>query len=307
MIASEVTRRSIREAVRAVEQQVDDLSRPMRARYPESMRVVELSDGTELHMLDKGDGMPVVLLHGWGSSSELWRYQIDSLTRRFRTIAPDLRGFGLSSRADGRLTLDIVTSDVAELLERLSLERVCLMGWSMGGLVVMRYCEAFDMRPIAGIGIMDVAPRLLPAPDWELGVGMSTEIGSSRDRWERTWARDPQAVLGEITTMAFADYDGHRADIEWLTAESQRADPLAMELLSDLYACDFRPMLPRVGVPSLLLYGRLSTSTTPAVADYIRRAILKSQLVMFEHSGHALMIEEPTKFNEVVCLFVERL
>ena len=58
-------------------------------------------DGISLHVDDSGTGTPVILLHGWPDTSDLWRYQMPALARAgFRAIAPDLRGFGRSAKPE---------------------------------------------------------------------------------------------------------------------------------------------------------------------------------------------------------------
>ena len=82
------------------------------------MRVT--SNGVELHVEVYGDGDPVLLLHGWPDDADLWRGQVPALTEAgFRVITPDLRGFGRSSRPDGKDSYKLASSvaDVAAVLD----------------------------------------------------------------------------------------------------------------------------------------------------------------------------------------------
>ena len=95
-------------------------------------------NGIGLEVEDRGSGPPVLLLHGWPDSHRLWRHQVERLTAGgFRTIAPDLRGFGASDRpaeveAYGLLN---IAGDVLGVLDHLGIERVHLVAHDLGVLL----------------------------------------------------------------------------------------------------------------------------------------------------------------------------
>jgi pimeloyl-ACP methyl ester carboxylesterase len=93
------------------------------------------TNGLALEVSDEGDGPPVLLLHGWPDSHALWRHQVTALREAgFRTIAPDLRGFGASDRPAEveQYNLLFLVADVTGLLDALGLERVHLVGHDWG-------------------------------------------------------------------------------------------------------------------------------------------------------------------------------
>src|SRR5215469_5603650 len=93
------------------------------------------SNGVELYVDIQGEGTPVVLLHGWPDSSALWRSQIPFLTAHgFRTIAPDLRGFGRSSRPEGKGSYRLSNSvaDVAAILDAAGAPMAHVVGHDWG-------------------------------------------------------------------------------------------------------------------------------------------------------------------------------
>jgi pimeloyl-ACP methyl ester carboxylesterase len=98
---------------------------------------VDLGDVT-LHVRDQGSGSPVVLLHGWPDTSDLWRHQVSALTAAgYRVIAPDLRGFGGSGKpADlAAYTAPVLIGDVVGLLDALGIQRAHLVGHDWGAAV----------------------------------------------------------------------------------------------------------------------------------------------------------------------------
>ena len=98
---------------------------------------INLGDIT-LHVRDTGSGVPVLLLHGWPDTHLLWRNQVPALTSAgYRTIAPDLRGFGATDKpADvSEFGLHQVVGDVLGLLDRLGVERAHVVGHDWGGVI----------------------------------------------------------------------------------------------------------------------------------------------------------------------------
>lgn len=268
------------------------------------MTLLDIGDAVRLNIIERGSGKPILLVHGWPTSSRAWKHQLEALSGGHRMLAVDLRGFG-DSPAVGQPTMALLAGDLKRLIDSLGLDDVLLVGWSMGGCVTMSYCEQFGAHGLRGIVIVDVSPKLLPAQDWPVGVGtpFSPEgLGDWRDRWER----DPRSVAADVYTMGFKDPAAHVADIEWLVEESLRADhATAMDALLDAFACDFRAGLARLEVPALLLYGGHSTSTTPGVREFMERTIPRAQLVVFEESGHVPMVEETEKFNRALDKFAK--
>src|SRR5215216_1251884 len=80
-------------------------------------------NGIELAYRDEGQGQPIVLIHAFPMSSAMWVDQIDALATRFRVIAPDLRGFGVTARGSGASSLDQHADDLAGLFDHLGVEK----------------------------------------------------------------------------------------------------------------------------------------------------------------------------------------
>src|SRR5690349_19270673 len=98
---------------------------------------VDLGDVT-LHVRDSGSGTPVVLLHGWPDDGDLWRHQVPALTAAgYRVIAPDLRGFGASSKPTdlAAYTGPALVADVVHLLDALDIRRAHLVGHDWGAAI----------------------------------------------------------------------------------------------------------------------------------------------------------------------------
>jgi pimeloyl-ACP methyl ester carboxylesterase len=267
-----------------------------------SERFCELSDGGRMRFLEAGTGKPLVLIHGWPTNANAWRDHIDALSMNHRVIAVDLRGFGDSTPMD-QPTIARLAADVHELLASLDIDNAFVIGWSLGGSVVLSYATQFGAERVRGLGIIDVSPKLLPGVDWLLGEGTPFSAEGLAE-WSGRWPGDPLSVVTDVYTMGFVDHEQHADTRDWLIGEGMRADrTTAMRTLDDAAAQDYRSVLANITVPALLLFGGHSTSTTPHVRDFFETNIPTSTMVVFEDSGHCLMFEEPRKFLETLDAF----
>ncbi|PYD07085.1 3-oxoadipate enol-lactonase, partial [Pseudomonas savastanoi pv. glycinea] len=92
-------------------------------------------DDCSLHYEEYGQGEPVLLLHGLGSSCQDWEYQIPVLASHYRVIVMDMRGHGRSDKPHERYSIKAMSNDVEALIEHLRLGPVHLVGLSMGGMI----------------------------------------------------------------------------------------------------------------------------------------------------------------------------
>ncbi len=121
--------------------------------------LIEL-DGLEAYVEERGSGPPLVLVHGLGGSTAIWQKVAGSLAERHRVIAYDLRGLGRSRAAEPAGSLGTLTDDLRLLLDRLGLDRVALLGHSLGGAVVLAFAAEHGERVSAVVGA--AAPSVSP-------------------------------------------------------------------------------------------------------------------------------------------------
>src|SRR5690606_37351033 len=107
---------------------------------------IAISD-TQLHVVDRGRGPVVLLVHGFPLDHSMWEEQLADLSSDFRVIAPDLRGFGASGVASETLTMSRLANDLAELLDALEVDqRIVYCGLSMGGYIAWPFFERHRAR-----------------------------------------------------------------------------------------------------------------------------------------------------------------
>ena len=103
---------------------------------------VEVEPNVHLHITDAGEGQPIVLIHGWPLSDEMFEYQYNDLVNKdFRAIGITLRGFGKSDKPYGSSSYDTHTSDINKVLNKLDIKDAVLVGFSMGGAMPSAICR----------------------------------------------------------------------------------------------------------------------------------------------------------------------
>jgi pimeloyl-[acyl-carrier protein] methyl ester esterase len=242
-----------------------------------------------LHHEDEGAGIPVVLVHGWSSSSAVFSDEIGMLARTHRVIAPDLRGHGRS--AAGTFTLSHLAEDVGRLVERLALDRVILAGWSLGAQVVLAALPLVRARVSAAV-LVSGTPRFTAGDGWAHGLpGRSVEVLAQRVRRDpaRALARffDGMFVEGELDEAGRARAARARAAIPLPDAAAAAAglDLLARE--------DLRPRLPRLDLPTLLVHGERDPICPAAASRAMAEAIPGAHLCVLPGAGHAPFLSRP--------------
>ena len=102
----------------------------------------------------KEDGLPVVFIHAFPASRQMWRPQIEALKRDFRVISYDVRGFGESEAGDGQYMIEFYADDLFSVLDHLQLKQAVVCGLSMGGYIALRAAERSPER-FSGLVLCD--------------------------------------------------------------------------------------------------------------------------------------------------------
>jgi pimeloyl-ACP methyl ester carboxylesterase len=105
-----------------------------------------------LSYTEKGSGLPVVLIHGFCESKEVWKDFQEILSSKFRVICPDLPGFGQSPLKKKEITIEYMADKVHDLLKELGIEKSVVIGHSLGGYVTLAYAEKYESS-LLGIGL----------------------------------------------------------------------------------------------------------------------------------------------------------
>lgn len=257
---------------------------------------------------DWGQGQPVVLIHGWPLSHEMWDYQMAELPKHgLRVIAYDRRGFGKSSKPWGNYDYDTLTDDLNAVLEYLNLDNVTLVGFSMGGGEVARYMSRYAGKRVAKIVLVSaVTPFLLQTDDNPDGVDQSVFdgmlAGMQKDRADflHTFGKQFYGVnmLSHPVSQAHLDGDFFRAYLASPVATVECAKAFAMT--------DFRADLATITVPTLIIHGN-DDKTVPieASGDQTAKRLPKAHYVVYDGAPHGLFFTEKDRLTNDLLSFVK--
>ncbi len=249
-----------------------------------------------------GTGRPVVLIHGWTMSGRFFQRQVPELSASFQVIVPDLRGHGASEKVLYGHTVPQYAADLHAILGDLSVERPVLVGWSMGAMVGYEYLSAYGSDAVAGLVIVDQPPSDFAWAGYEFGVFTMDDLRETNEQLQQ----DQAAVVDGFTPLMLHDPDPET--LKWMAAEILQVPPvIASTILLDQTLRDYREFLPRIDVPSLVLFGEDDKLTSPRAGAYIADRIPGSRLQTFPASSHCPFWEESRAFNEAVAEFAAAL
>ncbi|MEU2036641.1 alpha/beta fold hydrolase [Nocardia amamiensis] len=267
------------------------------------MPYLELPDGVPMYYEDHGAGRPVVLIHGWTMNTTFWAQNVPALAEGNRVINVDLRGHGASGKTDDGHTLAQYARDIRSLLDHLSLADVALVGWSMGAAVILAYVEQFGCAKLRSVTFVDQSPRFLDGEGWDFPLqGGYSQTDLAVFAQAVRYARP--LVIKPFIAACFAEEPSDEV-IDAVYAETTKMPTsAACAIWYDMAFADFRPVLPEVTVPALLIYGAQSKIFPGPLDAWIAAQVPNAKVVRFEGSGHVPFSEEPEDFNKVLADFL---
>jgi pimeloyl-ACP methyl ester carboxylesterase len=264
--------------------------------------------GRRVNVLDTGGGgerPPLLFVHGWSSNWQIFLLNIAEFMKTHRCLALDLPGFGASEMPAESISINGYARTVDAVCDALGVECVSVVGNSMGGFIGAELALSFDTR----------VDRLVLVS----AAGLSTEH----------LAQTPAVVLARLVTTG-VPYTGlvehhvvrrprlRRAAMQWVVRYPEKLSvPLSQELvlsfgkpgfvpaLKALLEYSYRDRLAAIEIPVLIVWGRNDLLVPVEDAALYQRLIGDNARVeVFEDTGHAPMIERPSRFNELLREFV---
>jgi pimeloyl-ACP methyl ester carboxylesterase len=255
-------------------------------------------DGLGIHYDQRGSGPEVVLLHGIGGNTKLWRYQLEGLSDAFRVTAWDAPGYGGSDDPEGgEWTMADYAGVLEGFLRTLGIERAHIVGQSWGGVLTQEFYRRCPERFVsltlsdtyAGGGAQPPEERDAALQARLRALDTMTPAEMARQRVSALLMEDaPQALIDEVSSVL--------AEIH---SPGYRMAAIA------LAGADTRDVHPTITVPTLITAGDHDRIVPPGRAREMHASIPGSRLVMIENAGHLPCVERSEIYNAAVRKFIE--
>ena len=248
----------------------------------------------EIYVDDIGDGYPLVLVHGYLGSSEMWKFQKDYLKNYFRVIAPALPGFGESYKVKSLNSINTMANIILEYVEEKKINKFNLMGHSMGGMIVQ------EIAKVAG----DKVNKLI--------CFATGSIGNIPDRFEsldvsikRLKEEGIKETVKRIPPKWFVN--GNKAKNYYLceNAVKETSEETADNALNAMKNWNGLDNLKNIKNETLIIWGDKDVSYNFDQVETLNKNIPNSRLDIFKNCCHNVHLEEPEKFNQTVKTFLE--
>jgi non-heme chloroperoxidase len=266
---------------------------------------IKVEPHVRLHITDAGKGRPIVLIHGWPLSDEMYEYQYnDLLNKNFRVIGITLRGFGKSDKPYGVYDYDIHASDIKKILNKLEIRDAVLVGFSMGGSIAIRYATLDDGAHVSKLVLCGAA-----APIWTQRDDFPYNLPTSIvDDLIKLNYKDRPKLLSDFLKIFSATETSLNEGIQrWLNGICLSASSYATDqCLIALRDTDLRGDLPKINIPTLIMHGKKDKICSFDLAEQMNAGIINSTIIAFEKSGHSLFLEETHKFNNELIKFAKK-
>ncbi len=267
-------------------------------------------NGVKLHYLSAGNGDPVILLHGYAQNSRMWRPLIPELAKSHTVIAPDLRGFGESSKPVSGYEKKTMAQDIHTLASSLGYKRITIVGHDIGLMVAYAYAAQYPAE-VDRIVLMDA---FLP------GVGDWTTVWLLRDLWHfHFYGETPLKLVAGRERIYFEHFwNDFAADPKHSVSEADRrfyaaayAQPGAMRAGFEVFrafeqdAKDFAELAQtKLTMPMLVLTGEKASGTF--LIEQARLVDTNVEGVVIKGSGHWLIDEAPDQVMPQLIGFINK-
>lgn len=269
------------------------------------MPTLSLEDGTLWYEI-RGNGPPLVCLHGGWQNADSWRPQIDRFAREYSVITYDLRGHGRTGATGSRrYSVDQFADDLERLLDHLDIERPILFGISIGGMVIQSYLDrhpdgAFaaviggplrSMSPVEFPSALKPLVSPLPAITWMVStIGPTLTFQSLLNMIRGTTGKPWITIHSTVRSQVMA-------------AVREVAREEFLKIFRALYEF-VPPNLSHVRTPTLALYGDHEAPPIKRQGEQLAKTIPRGVCREISDSGHLVNQDNPRSFNEACTEFL---
>ena len=240
----------------------------------------------DIYIDDIGSGFPLVLVHGYLGSSEMWSLQKEFLSKNFRVISPALPGFGESYKAQSLNSINAIAKFVFKCLDEKKITEFHLMGHSMGGMIVQ------EMVKISG----DRIKKLICFATGSIGdiPGRFETMDTTRERLKKDGLKE---TVNRVPKKWFVE--GNKAKYYYLCEHAVKNISIQSADNALIAMKNWRGYenLKNIKQDTLIIWGDRDVSYNFDQVDTLKKNISNSKLEIFKGCCHNVHLEEPQKFN----------
>jgi pimeloyl-ACP methyl ester carboxylesterase len=269
------------------------------------MPFFQANDHTSLFYTDWGAGKPVLFVHSWALSSDMWAYQMPHfLAAGFRCVAYDKRGHGRSDRPRSGYHYDSFAEDLDGLIEQLDLSHITVVAHSAGSGDAVRYMARHGADRVERVILLAPTTPLLVRTEDNLDGLEPDALAASAG----ALMRDVPRWCEENAPAFFGTSEVSPGLADWVI---RQIVDTPLKILLDTAAAftttDFRAELASLAVPTLVVHGDLDASAPIELTGRKTAALIaNSQLLVYEGSGHGLYAADHERLNSDMLAFIEQ-
>jgi pimeloyl-ACP methyl ester carboxylesterase len=228
---------------------------------------------------------PVLLiLHGWGCEGKTYHKLIDTLSARFRVIAPDLPGFGGTSEPPDSWGVGEYAAFIKELCEKLNIDDITLFGHSLGGRIIIK----------------------LLAEGFERASGKVILTGAAGIKPKKSTAQKLRTVVFKLGKIFLKPFPKLTLKLQNRSgsADYRAASPMMRKCLVKIVNEDLTPLLPNVHNETLLIWGENDDSTPLSDGQLMEAKMPDAGLAIIKNAGHYAFLDQPELFERILKTFL---
>lgn len=252
-----------------------------------------------LYYEEHGNGKPVVMMHGWTSTHDVFSKPVSLLSGKARFICYDHRGHGGSKAAGSNtVSVEMLADDLNELIEGLQLDQVILLGWSMGASTAFTYIGKYGCSRLSQVVLCDMTPKKINDADWHLGLykGGYTGSDSLADKQKDCKTLFHEYALKTDPKLERVPAPLLKAGLRKKLKECDEATLLS--LFHSMNGQDLRKNVGKITVPLTYFYSEQGTLYSPELAKWYGDNVnVPYKSVAFPDSTHLFISEHPKEFS----------
>jgi pimeloyl-ACP methyl ester carboxylesterase len=246
----------------------------------------------KLHYQESGTGLPLLIIHGLFGSADNWRSMAKYFAKFYRVISVDLRNHGRSPHSDEQ-SFDLMAQDMVELCDALQLDKVNVLGHSLGGKVAMRFAELQPER-IHKLVVVDISPRQYFSQHTPLmDAMMALDMAQLSSRKAIDEALAPKVSDPAVRQFLLMNLQSDERGLSWR---------INLPALKANYQALMAPVCEqaKLTMPSQFIYGGQSEYVTEDDRTLIKQHFTKARFDVIDKAGHWVHAERPQQFKQLV-------